>query len=158
MDGQSPRSLSPPLSVSKPGQILAILITSTTSTLIFSQDDAILGSVEVFAVPSCRQIGSTAVQSKTYSLPNRVCVNTPPLPGINNRLLSYKLTIPTSVNATACFFDVYPQKNCQGNYAGFQSTPNSEDKCDNVLQGFTGVQETFGGTSVFLSCVIQLST
>lgn len=136
--------------------LLAMLIITATSIVSISEDGIIIASIEVFAVPSCRQIGKTTAQSKKYPLPNNVCVDIPPLPGINNRLLSYEISIPASVNATTCFFDAYPKKKCQGNYSGYQLAPNNEVKCENVLQSFTGVQETFGAESGQLSCVVQI--
>ena len=135
---------------------LALLVDGTISTPIVNERADAPGEAtfQVYTSPNCNQTGAGkySQQSKIYQLPDRVCVDTPPVPKVDARFLSYKTKINDGVKASSCFFDVYPEKNCTGNYSGFESAPENSDKCQNVLQGFTGLRETYGAKSVRVSC------
>lgn len=126
---------------------LALLIDGTVSTNVTE-----LATFQVYAVPECRPVGEHGHQTTTYQLPDDQCVNTPPIPNVESRFLSYKTKINDGVTATGCFFDIYPEKNCTGNFSGFEAAPENSNICQNVLQGFTGTKETFGAKSVRVSC------
>lgn len=130
---------------------LALLVEGTISTPTVNERAAGEATFQVYTLPGCGRGGKNQ-KTKTYQLPDRVCVDTPPIPKVDARFLSYKTKINDGVTASSCFFDVYPNKNCTGNYSGFESGPENSNKCENVLQGFTGEKETYGAKSVRVSC------
>lgn len=130
---------------------IVFLVDGTVSTRTVSKRTTGEATFQVYTLPGCGQAGKDQ-QTKIYQLPDRECVDTPPVPKVNARFLSYKTKINDGVNASSCFFDVYPKKNCTGNYSGFESAPENTNQCQNVLQGFTGVEETYGAKSVRVSC------
>lgn len=131
---------------------LALLVGGTISTPTVDERATGEASFQVYALDKCGQDGKYGQQTKIYQLPDRECVDTPPIPKVDARFLSYKAKINDGVTASSCFFDVYPDKNCTGNYSGFESAPENSNKCQNILQGFTGLIETFGAKSVRVSC------
>lgn len=134
---------------------LALLVDGTMSTPTLIERAGSIGTVQVYPLPGC-QPGKYGEQTEIYELPNGVCVNTPVHPKSDEPFLSYKAKIKHGVKASVCFFDVYPLKNCTGNYSGFGwpgGKSSQDNKCQNVLQGSTGLKETFGAESVIFSCV-----
>lgn len=130
---------------------LALLVDGTISTPTLNERNTGEATFQVYTLPGCGK-GGQGQQSKTYQLPDRECVDTPPIPKTDGRFTSYKAKINNGVTASSCFFDVYPQKNCTGNYSGFESAPENSNVCEDVLQGFTGQKETYGAKSVRVSC------
>ncbi|MCJ1427393.1 hypothetical protein MMC29_005296 [Sticta canariensis] len=130
---------------------IVFMIDGTVSTPTVNERTTGEATFQVYALPGCGKAGKDQ-QTKIYQLPDRECVDTPPIPKVDARFLSYKTKINDGVTASSCFFDVYPYKNCTGNFSGFESAPENSDKCQNVLQGFTGIKETYGAKSVRVSC------
>lgn len=131
---------------------IAILVDGTVSTSTVNERATGEATFQVYTLPRCGRAGQDQ-QTKIYQLPDKECVDTPPIPEAEARFLSYKAKINDGVIAATCFVDIYPFENCTGNYVGFESLPGEADNCQNVLQGFTGLKETFGAKSVKVSCV-----
>lgn len=51
-----------------------------------------------------------------------------------------------------CYFDIYADKGCQGNYMGLVSGPENQQVCQEVLLGTTGNMPTVGAKSAKLVC------
>ena len=131
---------------------IAFLVDGTVSTPTVNERASGEATFQVYALPRCGEAGKDQ-QTKIYQLPDKECVDTPPIPKVESRFLSYKAKINDGVIAAACFIDIYPFKNCTGNYAGFESLPGKANNFQNILQGFTGLKETYGAKSVKVSCV-----
>lgn len=143
---------------------IAFLVDGTGSILTVNERATGETTFQVYALPRCGQDGKDQ-KTKIYQLPDRVCVNTSPIPKVDAPFLSYRAKINDGVTgstcldrnctgkySSTCFVDIYPYKNCTGNYAGLQSTPGNANNCQNLLQGFTGLNETYGAKSVIVYC------
>lgn len=142
---------------------LALLFDVTVSAPTVSQRATPGATFEVYTLPGCGETGKNGQQSTIYQLSNKVCVNTPPIPQVDDRFLSYKGNTNVGATVSVCFLDVFPDENCTGIYTGFQSGPDYSgpdysNKCNNVLQGFTEQRETYGAKSVQFSCVTPSGT
>ncbi|MCJ1468041.1 hypothetical protein MMC07_006667 [Pseudocyphellaria aurata] len=146
--------------VSKAILSLTFLVDGAFSTPTMNERATATGEAtfQVYTEPKCGNYPFKFFQkSTTYQLPDRVCVDTPPIPKIDldRPFTSYKTFINPGVTASSCFFDVYPGKNCTGNYSGFESAPENSDVCQILEQGYTGEKLTIGGKSVRVSCRVQ---
>ena len=138
---------------------IALLVNGTISEPTLNQRATAEATFQVYSLPGCGQAGINGQETTTYQLSSGECLNTPPLPEVDDRFLSYIAKINVGVTVRICFFDSYPGKDCTGIYSGFgvgpeHSGPDYSNKCQNVLQGFTDLKETYGAKSVNFSCVL----
>lgn len=144
------------LTISQVTLLLALLVDGTISTTLNLSATA-KATFQVYTLPGCGEVGKNGQQTTIYHVPGTECVDTPPIPKVDDRFLSYTAKVNTGAAGSICFFDVFPYKNCTGSYSGFisgqvYSGTEYSSKCENVLQGFTGLTETYGAKSLRFSC------
>ncbi|MCJ1265334.1 hypothetical protein MMC22_005210 [Lobaria immixta] len=105
--------------------LLALLIDGTISTTLNLSATA-KATFQVYTLPGCGEVGKNGQQTTIYHVPGTECVDTPPIPEVDDRFLSYTATVNTGAAGSICFFDVFPYKNCTGSYSGFFSGEESE--------------------------------
>lgn len=138
---------------------LALLVDGTISEPTSNERATAEATFQVYSLPGCGQAGINGQETTIYQLSSGECVNTASIPDVDDRFLSYIAKINEGVTVRVCFFDSYPGKDCTGIYSGFdsgpeRSGPDYSNKCQNVLQGFTDLKETYGAKSVNFSCVV----